>query len=67
MVHALRAADAEIPPLAGAAFVPDPDGGPMTLRLAVPDDQPDGIYNGLVIDAASNRPVGTLSVRIGGG
>ncbi len=50
----------------GATFVRDPDGGPLILRLVVPDDQPAGIYNGLVIDAASNRPVGTLSVRIGG-
>jgi hypothetical protein len=66
VAHALRAADADIPPLAGAAFELDPNGGPVTLRLTVPDDQPEGIYNGLVIDAASNRPVGTLSVRIGG-
>ena len=66
VAHALRAADPDIPPLAGAAFERDPNGGPVTLRLAVPDDQPEGIYNGLVIDAASNRPVGTLSVRIGG-
>ena len=67
VAHALRAVDAEIPPLAGATFVGDRAGGPVTLRLAVPDDQPEGIYNGVVVDAASNRPVGTLSVRIGGG
>lgn len=65
IAHALRAADADAPPLAGAAFVRD-DGGALVLRLAVPDDQPPGIYNGLVIDAGSNRPVGTLSVRIEG-
>ena len=67
VAHALRAADAELPPLSGATFVRDPDGGPLTLRLACPTTSRDGIYNGLVIDAASNRPVGTLSVRIGGG
>lgn len=67
VAHALRAADAEAPPLAGATFVRDADGGAVALRLAIPEAQPPGIYNGLVIDARSNRPVGTLSVRIGGG
>lgn len=64
--HALRTADADTPPLAAPTFVRDGAAGALTLRLAVPDEQPDGIYNGVVVDVASNRPVGTVSVRIGG-
>ena len=37
---------------------------PARLRIGVRDDQPGGVYTGLLIDERTSRPVGTLSVRI---
>ncbi len=34
------------------------------VRVRVPDEQPPGRYNGVVVDAESGLPLGTLSVRI---
>ena len=64
IVHALRAVDAEKPPLT-AAIVPGGEDGVVQLRVHVPDAQPPGTYSGLLIDAASSLPVGTLTLRVG--
>jgi hypothetical protein len=63
VAHALRSVDPDSPPLTEATFV-DGDDGSVRLRVRVPDEHPPGIYNGLVLDQHSNRPVGTLSVRV---
>jgi len=34
------------------------------LQLEIADDQPDGVYNAVVVDADSGEPLGTLTVRI---
>jgi hypothetical protein len=64
VVHALRAVDPAKPALSDVVFSGEADGSPATVRVEVPADQPEGIYSGLLVDEESNRPVGTLSVRV---
>ncbi len=66
IVHALRAADADKPRLTEIALIAAPAGGDEgpRLRVRVPQDQPSGIYNGLIVDETTSRPVGTVSVRV---
>jgi hypothetical protein len=61
--QALRALDAEKPPLTDVGFDPGPD-GLMSLRVRVPEAHPPGIYVGAVIDADTGQPRGTLSVKL---
>jgi len=65
IVHTLRAVDSSKPALS-ATVVPNGDEGVLCLRVHVPDDQPTGIYSGLLIDQRSSLPVGAVSVRVGG-
>jgi hypothetical protein len=65
IVHDLRAADPETPRIADVAFEPGTDDRPARLRLRVPAGHPPGVYNGLIVDAASSRPVGSVSVSVG--
>jgi len=37
---------------------------PYRLRVRVPRGQPAGVYNGMIIDEDTNRPAGTMSLRI---
>jgi hypothetical protein len=64
VVHALRAVDPEKPRLDDVTLRSDSAEGPLTLRIRVPDGHPAGVYNGLIIEEATSRPVGTLSVRL---
>jgi hypothetical protein len=65
VVHALRAVGPEKPRLTDVVLEPGARGGPLTLRVCIPATQPPGVYNGLVIDEQTNRPAGTVSVRLG--
>ena len=67
VVHALRAVDPDKPRLTDVALEPGAHGEPLTLRIRVPADQPPGVYSGLLIDEQTNRPAGTISVRLGPG
>lgn len=40
------------------------NGGAPVLRVEVDDEQPADLYTGLLVDSASGRPLGTLTVRI---
>lgn len=64
IVHALRAVDPEKPRVSDVAVRPGADGQPATLWIRVPPGQPAGVYSGVIIDAQSSRPVGTLHLRI---
>lgn len=63
----LRAVGPELPPLTEVSFTRVSADEPVRLRLRVPAEQPPGVYNGLVTDERTNRPVGTVSVRVGRG
>ncbi|MDX2169763.1 MAG: hypothetical protein SF182_22020 [Deltaproteobacteria bacterium] len=62
--HALRALAADLPPLDDVAFVAERDGAAPVLRLRVPDGQPGGVYSGVVLDAQSGEPLGTITARL---
>ncbi len=64
VVHALRAVDPDKPRIDDVSFTPDSADEPATLRIRIPLIQPAGVYNGLIIDERTSRPVGTLSVRV---
>lgn len=40
---------------------------PPRVSISVPRGQAPGVYSGLVVDAADNRPVGSLTVEVGAG
>jgi len=63
IVHTLRPPTGQGERLHDVAFVPGPHGG-GTITIRVPDDLPAGTYSGLVADAATNRPVGALTVVV---
>jgi len=64
LVQALRPVQPEHPKLTDVTFEPAQGTEPATLRIRVPAGQPAGVYNALIIDADSSRPVGTLSLRV---
>jgi hypothetical protein len=37
----------------------------VALRVRVPDDQPPGVYNGIILDRSTGRPRGTVSLVLG--
>lgn len=63
-VHALHGPDPSVAPLTDLAFVVDGRPPNLLLRLRVPERQPPGLYTGVVVDAATNAPLGTLTVRV---
>jgi hypothetical protein len=62
--HGLRALEIDKPPLTEIAFETDRAGGPVALRLRVPEGQPPGLYTGVVVDQQSGEPLGTLTARL---
>ena len=63
LCQALRALDAEKPPITEVTFERAADGA-LSLRVRVPDGHPVGVYFGAVIDPATVQPRGTLSVSV---
>lgn len=64
VVHSLRAVEPEKPRITEVAIEPATPDSPARLRIRVPTEQPAGTYNALVIDEATSRPVGSVSLRI---
>jgi hypothetical protein len=64
VVQGLRALDPDVPRLVAVAVAPDAPDAPTTFRIEVPVDQPPGVYNGVVVEEETSRPVGTVSVRL---
>jgi hypothetical protein len=63
-VHALHAPGPDAPPLTAIGFHAEPAHGTLVLDVRIPDRQPPGLYSGVVVDAETNDPGGTLTVRI---
>jgi hypothetical protein len=65
-VHDLRSgtADAAIARLTGITAVSRPDERRVVIAIRVPPRQAAGTYSGVIVDAKSNLPCGTLSVRV---
>lgn len=60
----LHAIEPGRPPLEDLAFTIDASTNRPILRVRVPDHQPAGVYNGVIVDKDSGDPRGTLTVRI---
>lgn len=63
-VHALRALEPEKPRIETVSFRPGTDAEPALLTARVPDAQPAGSYEGLLVDEATNRPVGSVRLDV---
>jgi hypothetical protein len=64
VVHALRDVEVEKPPLRDVVVEPAVGDGPVRVCVRVPAGQPAGTYHGLIVDDETNRPVGSVSVRL---
>ena len=62
-VHDLRAEPGE-PRLSDVRIDADQTGRPQRVCIRVADSLPAGTYNGLIVDEATGRPAGTLSVTV---
>jgi hypothetical protein len=62
-IAGLHALDPACPSVTQVAFARRPDGG-LELAITIPDDQPADTYWGTLVDIASRRPIGTLTVRV---
>ncbi len=67
VVHALRACDTWKPRVDDVQVRPGDSGDAPIVAVRVPDGHPPGTYEGLIVDAATNRPVGVLRVVLLGG
>jgi hypothetical protein len=64
-VQALRAIDPAKPKLGDVTIVPAQGDESARLVVRVPDDQPDDLYHGIVVDTETGRLAGTVSIRVG--
>lgn len=62
--HGLRAIDPDKPPLTDVSFLPGGNNGCSSLRIAIPDGHPSGVYSGVIVDCETGESRGTLSIRI---
>lgn len=60
----LRSRESGKPPLDDVVILPAEPDGAVRLRVTVPSEQPAGLYQGLIVDARTDAPVGALSVTI---
>jgi hypothetical protein len=59
----LHSLDAGSRPIEDVRFLTRAGGG-LELHIVVPDQQPAGIYSGVIVDGQSQLPLGTLSVKV---
>ena len=64
VVQDLRCREAGKPPLSDVVMQQTGFGEPCLLSIKVPDQQPSGLYQGLIVDSRTDAPVGALSVTI---
>jgi hypothetical protein len=63
-IGGLQALEAEKPPLQEIALATEPGSNRTVLRIRVPEDQPAGVYSGVIVDRESGEPRGTITLRI---
>jgi hypothetical protein len=64
VAHGLRPEGHEAPAIKGVTVEALPEQATLRVSVDVPADQPPGVYNGMIIDAASNLPRGTLTITV---
>jgi hypothetical protein len=63
VVHSLVCSNPEVRPITSAAIGEGPSGG-AALHVVVPDDQPAGVYYGVLVDTGTGRPAGTVTLTV---
>lgn len=63
-VHALVSGDPAAPPITSIRIDADALTGERTLHVSVPDAQPAGVYHGVLVDGAAQRPAGTITLTV---
>ena len=64
VVHALRPEGHDGPAIVGVSIDARAEESTLRVSVEVPADQAPGVYNGMLVDTASNLPRGTLTVRV---
>jgi hypothetical protein len=64
VIHPLRAEGTDAPPIRDVTIDFAAGDEVATLEVVVPAEQPPGVYNGLIVDASSSLPRGTLSLTV---
>ena len=64
VVHDLRAAEKALPPLTEIRFRPAEKEAPAYFQVSVPNEQPAGLYHGVIMDSNSGQVCGTLTIHI---
>lgn len=62
----LLAADASAPAIRAITFAPGADPLSMTVKIAVPADQPAGVYSGVICAAETQVPLGAIAIEVTG-
>ena len=64
VIHALRAEGHDATPIRDVSIERTNDDARLIVRVVVDADQPPGEYRAQIVEASSNLPRGTLSVRV---
>jgi hypothetical protein len=51
-------------PIGGVSFTPAPGGAGLIAEIPIPDDQPAGVYSGVIFAAGSETPLGFLAIEV---
>jgi hypothetical protein len=62
----LVAADAAAAAIRAITFSPGADPLSITVTVVIPDDQPAGVYSGVICAAATQIPLGALAIEVTG-
>ena len=65
VVQDLRSRELAAPPLDDITLVQASDGAPARIVIKVPNEQPPGLYQGLILDQRTDAPIGALGVKVG--
>ncbi|HLW70467.1 MAG TPA: hypothetical protein VKS22_07575 [Candidatus Binataceae bacterium] len=65
MTRGLEGGNGRVRAVTAVTFAPAKGGKPARLQIRIPDEQPAGVYCGLLVERVSGEPQGVVSVRIG--
>lgn len=60
----LTTADRSLPAITDIHLQTDSSDSRLTIRVRIPDGQPPGVYNGLLVARGTQRPAGTVSLSL---
>lgn len=64
VVHDLRAVDPDAPRISGVTLDAGTGAALPVLKVRIEDDQPGGIYSGLIVNPLTSLPVGSVTIQI---